>query len=62
MKHTDIRRADPSERAALPNAARRAVARFFHLDTSRRRPKSIEADAKLHASHVRPAPFRPELY
>lgn len=45
-------------------SSRRAIARILghNRSTGRRRPLSIEADAKLQTAHIRHAAFRPELY
>ena len=45
-------------------SSRRAIVRILGHNRSpgRRRPLSIEADAKLHTAHIRHAAFRPELY
>lgn len=54
----------PSETKPRPGASSRALGRFLGhpRSTGRRRPQSIELDAKLQVTHVRPAPLRPDLY
>jgi hypothetical protein len=53
----------PSESGARPSPTRRAFGRFIghSRNTGRRRPQSIEIDARLQATHVRPGAFRSEL-
>lgn len=61
---SDITTPSPTESGARPSPARGVVGRFLgHArGTGRRRPQSVAIDARLHATHVRPAAFRPELY
>ena len=60
-RHTEATPSEPIDGAKLPGKAR-SIARFFGRETGRRRPVSIETDARLRAAHVRAAAFRPELY
>lgn len=60
----DINTADPSESGSRPSPTRWALGRFIghSRSTGRRRPQSIEIDAKLQSAHVRPGAFRAEQY
>jgi hypothetical protein len=65
LKHpADITIPNPTESGARPSLGHGVLGRFLgHTrDTGRKRPESVEIDAKLHSTHVRPAAFRPELY
>jgi hypothetical protein len=59
---SDTTTADPS--GARRSPARRTIGRLrgHTRGTGRRRPQPTEIDARLHASHVRPAAHRAELY
>jgi hypothetical protein len=64
MRHPAGITPNPTESGARPGFGHGVLGRLLgHTrDTGRRRPASLEFEAKLHATHVRPAAFRPELY
>ena len=60
-QHTQATTTAPADTIASTGKIR-SIARLFGREAGRRRPVSIETDAKLRAAHVRAASFRPELY
>ena len=60
-QHTETTATTPADTIASTGKIR-SIARRFGREAGRRRPVSIETDAKLRAAHVRAAGFRAELY